>query len=168
MKLPLSLLLCIALTQTVCAGQDCSRQATQTIHIHSTILQDDKPVFVRLPKAYCDPTQRFPVIYLMDADMHMEVFSGVVDFLSGNDRFPPMIIVGVTHRDRNHELTPTVAAGLKADGSPSPLPTSGVGLLCALSSASSCSLLSTSNIGPSPIECLLVTPSVDCSGTIRC
>ena len=123
----LSFWLCIGIAAIVSAAPKCELRATNKFQVHSSVLNDNETLLVRLPTEYCTPEQRFPVIYLLDADMYMDVFSGIVDFLASNQRIPAVIIIGITHRDRNHDLTPTLASGLKADGSPSPLPTSGGG-----------------------------------------
>ena len=123
----LLLFACIVITVSLSAAQACTEPATETLHIQSAILRGQRTVLVQLPKQYCNSLQRFPVVYLLDADLYSGVFGGVVDFLAENDRIPPLIVVGIAHPDRNHDLTPTSASALKADGSPSPLPSSGGG-----------------------------------------
>lgn len=61
---------------------------------------------IHLPPGYATSSERYPVIYLLDAGTHFEHVSGIVDFLASNWRTPPMIVVGVTNTDRTRDLTP--------------------------------------------------------------
>jgi predicted alpha/beta superfamily hydrolase len=122
-----ALLLAILLPHRSVAAPSCSDGQTDTAHVHSIVLAQDRAVLVRLPKGYCESTSRYPVLYMMDGDKYLDVLRGTIDFLIANDRIPPLIVVGLTHPDRNHDLTPTSASALTSDGRPSPLPTSGGG-----------------------------------------
>jgi predicted alpha/beta superfamily hydrolase/predicted TIM-barrel fold metal-dependent hydrolase len=79
-----------------------------------------RTVTVHLPAAYSDASQRFPVIYLTDADVHMTHVVSTVDFLTRTGRIPPAIVVGIANdRSRVRDLTPTqghlIGAGGRAD-----------------------------------------------------
>ncbi|MFZ1800646.1 MAG: alpha/beta hydrolase-fold protein [Chitinophagaceae bacterium] len=54
--------------------------------------------------------ERFPVLYLLDGDVHFESLVAMIRQLSeidGNTNFPPMIVVGILNTDRTRDLTPT-------------------------------------------------------------
>jgi len=57
-----------------------------------------------------NPSQRYPVVYLLDGDGHFESVVGMIQQLSqvnGNTIVPEMIIVGIPNTDRTRDLTPT-------------------------------------------------------------
>ena len=79
--------------------------------VKSKILNEKRNIWIYLPKGY-DPNslERYPVIYLLDAEWHFEALSGIEHQLSevmSNTVFPPAIIVGILNTDRNRDLTPT-------------------------------------------------------------
>jgi predicted alpha/beta superfamily hydrolase len=85
----------------------------KTDTIHSRILNEDRPVLIHVPddyKAY--PTQRYPVVYLLDGDAHFPSVMGMIQQLTevnGNTVFPDMILVGIPNTNRQRDLTPTRA-----------------------------------------------------------
>jgi uncharacterized protein len=83
----------------------------KTDSVASKILNEKRTVWIYLPTGY-DPAakQRYPVVYLLDADWNFAAFSGMEHELSeviGNTVFPPMIIVAIPNTDRTRDLTPT-------------------------------------------------------------
>jgi len=78
--------------------------------IKSTILGEERKIWVHLPDAARDSSKHFPILYLLDGDWH---FSGVVGMMqqlssvNGNTVVPEMIVVGIPNTDRNRDLTPT-------------------------------------------------------------
>ncbi len=85
--------------------------------LRSRSLQATRGLWVYVPPA--DPSgvfapKRYPVLYLLDGDLHFASVLGLVQQLSavnGNTICPEMIIVGIPSpfRTRTHELTPTHA-----------------------------------------------------------
>ena len=56
---------------------------------------------------------RYPVLYLLDAQTHFHYSSGIADFLAKDDRMPNMLLVGIVSGDmarRTHDLTPPSTA----------------------------------------------------------
>jgi predicted alpha/beta superfamily hydrolase len=56
---------------------------------------------------------RYPVLYLLDAETHFHYASGIADFLAQDDRMPNMLLVGIVSGDmarRTHDLTPPSTA----------------------------------------------------------
>jgi predicted alpha/beta superfamily hydrolase len=80
--------------------------------MHSNVLKEERPYWVYLPHSYeAGGKQRYPVLYLLDGDLHFQSASGVVQFMSrsinGNCQIPEMIVVAILNTDRTRDLTPT-------------------------------------------------------------
>jgi len=62
-------------------------------------------------------TKHYPVMYLLDGEMHFHHATGAVQFLATNGRIPEMIVIGISNTDRKRDLTPStgVASDLKED-----------------------------------------------------
>lgn len=73
--------------------------------LDSKILGETRELLVYKPTL--DPGGRYPVIYLLDGDAHFHHVTGLVEFLAGHGRMPPVIVVGLTNTDRGRDLTPT-------------------------------------------------------------
>jgi predicted alpha/beta superfamily hydrolase len=85
----------------------------KTDTIHSRILKEDRPILVHVPdESSSFPSQRFPVVYLLDGGAHFPSIMGMIQQLTevnGNTLFPNMILVGIPNTDRQRDLTPTHA-----------------------------------------------------------
>jgi len=82
--------------------------------LHSKILNEERPYWLYLPQSYGSNVfapKKYPVLYLLDGDMHFQSASGVVQFMSacinGNIQIPELIIVAIPNTARNRDLTPT-------------------------------------------------------------
>ena len=81
--------------------------------VYSTILKEQRKVWVYIPNMKTgvqNPSQRYPVVYLLDGEGHFESVVGMIQQLSqvnGNTIVPEMIIVGIPNTDRTRDLTPT-------------------------------------------------------------
>lgn len=73
----------------------------------STILGEDRTIFVYTPRSYNTSDAAYPVLYLLDGETNFHHTTGLVDFLSSRQRAPEMIVVGVTNTVRDRDLTPT-------------------------------------------------------------
>jgi predicted alpha/beta superfamily hydrolase len=78
------------------------------LKLDSKILREERRVLVSLPASYKNEDQRYPVLYLLDAEMHLEHTIASADALAAVSRMPELIIVGISHTDRRKDLTPTV------------------------------------------------------------
>jgi predicted alpha/beta superfamily hydrolase len=76
--------------------------------LHSKILNQDRPYWVCLPESYHAKAnrQRYPVLYLLDAEWNFYLVSAVVQFMDQSRQIPKSIVVGVPNIDREHDLTP--------------------------------------------------------------
>ena len=81
--------------------------------IQSTILNEKRKIWVYVPASDEDfGKQRYPVIYLFDAEAHFISVAGMIQQLSevnNNMICPKMIVVGIPNIDRTRDLTPTHA-----------------------------------------------------------
>ncbi|RXK82951.1 alpha/beta hydrolase [Filimonas effusa] len=83
-------------------------------HLYSGELKENRSYWVYLPQHYNDPrypTQRYPVLYLLDGDVNFHSLTGMLQFLSKGAyaQLPEMIVVGILNTDRTRDLTPTYA-----------------------------------------------------------
>jgi predicted alpha/beta superfamily hydrolase len=92
--------------------------------LHSKILGEERTVFVLVPVSYAQGTQRYPVLYLTDAQWQFDQSRTSAAFLARNGLIPEIIIVGVANSDRTRDLYAT-KADFKLNGRTIPFPTSG-------------------------------------------
>ncbi|MSV28796.1 MAG: hypothetical protein EXQ52_08625, partial [Bryobacterales bacterium] len=72
----------------------------ETVTFRSAVLGEDREIyFASLPD---DPgaKERYPVLYLLDAETHFRHATGAVEFLALADRIPRMIVVGIASGSR--------------------------------------------------------------------
>ena len=116
------------LWMSVSAGaQDLTPPAPQRLVMHSSVLNEDRVIWVRTPRAYEHDKAAYPVLYLMDGPAHINEIGSTIDFLVENNRVPPMIVVGIANTDRTRDLTPTHWDIKNPDGTVNANPTSGGG-----------------------------------------
>ncbi len=97
----------------------------ETVRMTSKVLGEERTILVSTPRGYGQGTARYPVLYLTDGDAHLLHTRGTVDFLVRNGLMPDVVIVGVTNTDRSRDLTPTRGFGVRDDGTPVLVETSG-------------------------------------------
>jgi hypothetical protein len=100
-------------------------QIGEQLKLRSTVLGEERTIFVRTPRQYGEATVTYPVLYLTDGDAQFLNMVATVDFLARNGRMPEMIVVGIGNTDRTRDLTPTKAPMTRMDGSPIEFPTAG-------------------------------------------
>lgn len=79
--------------------------------IESKILGEKREICVYLPKGYKELGEVYPVIYLLDGQSLHNVTSSFVQYYTGRDRIPPLIVVSITSTNRLRDFTPTERAG---------------------------------------------------------
>jgi predicted alpha/beta superfamily hydrolase len=81
----------------------------EVVTIHSDILKEDRRILIYAPKDSANPEKKYPVIYVLDADNHFAQMVEYSKYLSRQDVYvvSPLIVVGITNTDRNHDLTPS-------------------------------------------------------------
>ena len=73
-------------------------------------VQEPRTVRVVLPPHYAISARRYPVLYVLDGDSNLAHAAEAVRLLAAHTRIPEMIVVGISHRRRNWELTTAPAA----------------------------------------------------------
>ena len=86
--------------------------------VYSKVLGEERKIWVYLPAAAKDTSRHFPVLYLLDGDVHFAAVSGIVKHMAANALCPDMIVIGIPNTDRTRDLTPTNSL-LNPDGSKS-------------------------------------------------
>ena len=84
----------------------------EVLKLNSKILNEERTIWIHLPKSYNDTKikpAKYPVIYLLDADINFGYFTGMTDFLSRYPyaNMPESIVVAIQNTDRTRDLTPT-------------------------------------------------------------
>jgi predicted alpha/beta superfamily hydrolase len=85
----------------------------ETVQLQSSILKESRSLLISKPAGYDSSADRYPVLYLLDAETHFHYTTGIASFLAGNDRIPTMLVVGIASGDtarRTRDLTPPSAA----------------------------------------------------------
>jgi hypothetical protein len=78
----------------------------KTYKLNSKILNEEREIFVHLPGSYNFSENKYPVLFLLDAETHFSYTVGVTQFLSINGRGPEMIVVGIPNTARNRDFIP--------------------------------------------------------------
>lgn len=92
--------------------------------LRSRILAEDRTVFVAVPESYARGAERYPVVYITDADWNFAHTRSSAQFLARNRIIPEVIVVGITNPDRVRDLYAT-RADFKMNGRTIQFPTSG-------------------------------------------
>lgn len=83
----------------------------------SEIFGAERSFYIKLPTSYkLGSEDVYPVIYLLDEDIYIEHFFNVMDHLSSGGIAPEFIIVGIEHKSRIRDLTPTPVEGRSDSG----------------------------------------------------
>lgn len=83
--------------------------------IYSNILNEQRSVWIHLPKDYEKSTEKYPVIILLDGELFFLSTVAVISRFQQyrRDPFPDVVLVGITNTDRTRDLTPTPAISSK-------------------------------------------------------
>lgn len=84
--------------------------------ITSNILFEERNLFVYLPESYNTKQNNYPVLYLLDAEDHFKYTAGLVQFLSGNNKMPETIIIGIPNTYRNRDFIPEKVFNVPGSG----------------------------------------------------
>ena len=77
------------------------------VTINSKILKEIRTAWVYNP-GNKNENKTYPVIYVLDGASHFKSVVAMVEYLSGANVIPPMIVVGILHPKRMKDLTPTI------------------------------------------------------------
>jgi len=86
--------------------------------IHSQILDEDRLLFVHLPRGYEDTQLAYPVMYLLYVDIYNYFADAAIitEKLGGTGEIPPVIIIGVANTNRYRDLLPVKTRGRSEAG----------------------------------------------------
>jgi predicted alpha/beta superfamily hydrolase len=75
--------------------------------ISSKVLNENRDIYVFTPRSYQENNQKYPVIYLLDAETNFVHTAGIVDFLSMHRLMADSIVVGIPNTNRLRDLSPS-------------------------------------------------------------
>jgi predicted alpha/beta superfamily hydrolase len=78
----------------------------ETSTFDSKILGEERTLVVSLPPGYEASENRYPVLYLLDAETRFHHTAGTAASLARSGLIPQMIVVGLNNTDRTRDLTP--------------------------------------------------------------
>lgn len=97
-------------TATSSAAETNTPEPPYTIErLHSTVLNEERAVLIRLPRHYRrDTSTRYPVLFKLDGGNGLERYDATIDILSCTDAIPDLILVAIPNArgQRNRDMTP--------------------------------------------------------------
>jgi predicted alpha/beta superfamily hydrolase len=111
-----SAIILLAFTHVVYSqdGEHFSRE--QSTKITSTILEETRLISIYLPDDYTHSKSKYPVLYLLDGEAHLQHASGAADFLSNRGIIPKIIVVAIHNIDRNRDFSPVHVDNIPTSG----------------------------------------------------
>ena len=88
----------------------------ESVTINSKILNEERNILVYLPEEYKDSSTGYPVLYVLDGDDYFLPSIGVMKYLAMFNYLPEMIVIGIPHKKRFKELTPTKTNRIPSGG----------------------------------------------------
>ena len=73
----------------------------ELVRVKSSLLQEERDVFVHLPDGYNGEEASYPVLIVLDGEWSFRNAVAITEHLAASQRMPPMIVVGVTNTLRN-------------------------------------------------------------------
>jgi predicted alpha/beta superfamily hydrolase/TolA-binding protein len=103
-----------------CAAQSDGDEITIGTYcmLHSNILNEDRLLYVHLPRGYEHTQLKYPVLYLLYVDIYNYFADAatITEKLGGTGEIPPMIIIGVANTNRYRDLLPVKTSHLPESG----------------------------------------------------
>jgi len=90
----------------------------QRILLNSNILHLQRVIWIHTPSGYDQSNEIYPVLYILDGDIHFKFITELTEFLSGDEknRIPKMLIVAILSDNRVSDFTPLPDSGLVSSG----------------------------------------------------
>ena len=85
---------------------------TESFILNSTILGEEREIYIYLPEGYQESDEIYPVMYLLDGHSLFNVVASYVQKYSTRGRIPPLIVVGIASTDRSRDFCPTERGGM--------------------------------------------------------
>jgi len=96
-----------------CSFQALAAQESQSqivigeeVSIFSTVLDEERKIFIGLPDNYESSEENYPVMFVLDGEAHFHYTTGITRFLAVNQLAPQMIVVSIANTDRTRDMTP--------------------------------------------------------------
>lgn len=107
-KVKLLILIQVFLLNTSLSGQEVMKSICigEKFIIKSKILNQERKIFIALPKDYEEENTSFPVHYVLDGDITFRSYSSIVNLKSHSEEIPKAIVVGIPNIDRHFDLDP--------------------------------------------------------------
>jgi uncharacterized protein len=85
--------------------------------IHSSVLEEDRILFIGLPDDYHSTTKAYPVFYKLDGDERsFAKTQSELKTLQDARQIPPMILVAIPNTDRDRDMLPVAIPGRRNSG----------------------------------------------------
>lgn len=104
----------LALVLAAALAEPVTLPGTTTLHVKAQSNGVAYRIYVSLPRDYASSTQRYPVIYTLDADYSFAIAHNVVEHLADRDHLRWAIVIGVGYdgparyrMNRTRDYTPT-------------------------------------------------------------
>lgn len=78
----------------------------ERVSIESTVLDEEREIWIATPPGYEESDAGYPVLYLLDGDSNFRHVSTTADFLATANRIPGLIVVAILNTDRGRDMTP--------------------------------------------------------------
>ena len=78
----------------------------EKVAVQSETLNESRPLIIGTPRSYVAGDEHYPVLYLLDGDVHFHHTTATVNFLASNGRMPELIVVAIPNTDRTRDLSP--------------------------------------------------------------
>jgi predicted alpha/beta superfamily hydrolase len=90
----------------------------QQIILNSASLHQQRVVWIHTPSGYNQSDESYPVLYVLDGNIHFKFITELTEFLSGDEknRIPKMIVVGILSDNRVSDFTALTDSGLASSG----------------------------------------------------
>lgn len=104
------LMIIVSCSFSIAYGQ--TTQVASVVHtqykINSQIIGEQRTILVRVPANYASSSEKFPVIYMLDAHAPQNAMMvGLIEQQVWGGMMPEMIVVGIQNTNRTRDLTPS-------------------------------------------------------------
>lgn len=86
----------------------------EIITVKSSVLKEERPIYISLPSGYDTVTSKLPVIYVLDAEYRFGIAQSILSYFNITTRIPRAILVGVanpTKESRQRDYQPASYGG---------------------------------------------------------
>jgi predicted alpha/beta superfamily hydrolase len=111
-----ALLVAVAPTGEAAPSPACPDCGLRELRIDSKVLGEPRVARIRLPDGYARGGARYPVVYTLDGDDHLDHTAATAAFLARQGAMPPVLVVAVRNVDRNRDFTPSSTRELPGSG----------------------------------------------------